>query len=67
MQLIDGSSASPVEDMIRVNTELGLFDSALSSKPQLVAVSKLDLPQVRARLSETKEAFTGVGLSPIFI
>lgn len=67
VQLIDGSSASPVEDMIRVNTELGLFDSALSSKPQLVAVSKLDLPQVRARLSETKEAFTGVGLSPIFI
>ncbi|MBN1862355.1 MAG: Obg family GTPase CgtA, partial [Dehalococcoidales bacterium] len=67
VQLIDGSSASPVEDMIRVNTELGLFDSALSGKPQLVAVSKLDLPQVRARLAEIKAAFAGVGLSPIFI
>jgi GTP-binding protein len=67
VQLVDGSSASPVEDMIRVNTELGLFDSVLSSKPQLVAVSKLDLPQVRTRLAEIKEAFAGVGLSPIFI
>jgi GTP-binding protein len=67
VQLIDGGSASPVEDMIRVNTELGLFDSALSRKPQLVAVSKLDLPQVRARLAEIREAFSGVGLSPIFI
>jgi GTP-binding protein len=67
VQLVDGSSASPVEDMIRVNTELSLFDSALSAKPQLVAVSKLDLPQVRDRREEIRDAFSGVGLSPVFI
>ena len=42
LHLIDGTSASPVEDMIKVNAELSLFDSALAKKPQLVAVNKID-------------------------
>ena len=61
IHLIDGSSASPVEDMVRVNTELGLFDSALAQKPQLVAVNKMDLPRVKARLDEIKNGFGNVG------
>ena len=40
IHLVDGSSAEPVADMVRVNTELGLFDSALAKKPQLVAVKQ---------------------------
>jgi len=65
IHLIDGSSASPVEDMVQVNAELSLFDSALAQKPQLVAVNKIDLPQVRARLAEIKDAFSSVG-TPVF-
>jgi len=61
IHLIDGSSASPVEDMVRVNAELNLFDSALAHKPQLVAVNKIDLPEVRARLIEIKDVFNRVG------
>ena len=67
IHLIDGSSASPVEDMMRVNTELGLFDSALVHKPQLVVVNKIDLPQVQARLVEIKDALESVGTIPFFI
>ncbi len=67
VHLIDGSSASPGEDMINVNLELSLFDSALAQKPQLVAINKIDLPQVRSRLDEIKEAFAGVGTTPFFI
>ncbi len=67
IHLIDGSSASPVEDMLRVNAELTLFDSALAQKPQLVAVNKIDLPQVEGRLAEMKDAFTSIGTSPLFI
>jgi len=67
IHLVDGSSASPVEDMLRVNSELGLFDSALAKKPQLVAVSKLDLAQVKARQDEIMRSFEGGGLSPLFI
>lgn len=67
IHLVDGISASPTEDMVRVNTELGLFDSALAKKPQLVVVNKVDLPQVKARLAEIKGAFSGGGISPRFI
>ncbi len=67
IHLIDGSSASPVEDMIRVNTELSLYDSALAEKPQLVAVNKIDLPQVQVRLAELEDAFSAGGTSSFFI
>jgi GTP-binding protein len=67
IHLIDGSSLSPLEDLVQVNTELGLFDSALAGKPQLVAVSKLDLAEVRARRAKITDDFRGVGISPRFI
>ncbi len=67
IHLIDGSSASPVADLVQVNTELGLYDSALAKKPQLVAINKLDLTEVRARLTEIEDAFIQVRISPTFI
>ena len=67
IHLIDGSSASPAEDMIQVNTELSLFDPALANKPQLVVVNKIDLPQVQARLAEIKDAFSCAGTRVLFI
>ncbi len=66
IHLIDGSSASPVEDMVRVNTELSLFDSALAQKPQLVVVNKIDLPQVRTRLPQIKDVFSRAG-TPVLL
>ena len=67
IHLIDGTSASLVEDMMRVNTELSLFDSVLAQKPQLAVVNKIDLPPVRARLTEIKDAFSHAGISAIFV
>ena len=67
IHLLDGSSMSPARNLTQVNAELGLFDSALAQKPQLVAVNKIDLPQVQARLAEIKAAFTSIGISPLFI
>ena len=67
IHLIDGSAVSPVEDMIQVNNELSLFDSALAQKPQLVVVNKIDLPQVRTRLTEIGNAFSNAGIKVIFI
>ena len=67
VHLIDGSSVSPVEDMGRVNAELSLFDSALAYKPQLVVVNKIDLPEVRARLAEIRDAFSRAGIVVHFI
>ncbi len=67
IHLVDGSSASTVENMIQVNAELSLFDSALAQKPQLVAINKIDLPQVQARLTEIKDAFSSAGITPLFV
>ncbi|MBA7487077.1 GTPase Obg [subsurface metagenome] len=67
IHLVDGSSASPTEDMIQVNAELSLFDSALAKKPQLVVVNKIDLPQVQAWLAEIKDAFSCAGTGVLFI
>jgi len=67
IHLIDGSSTSPVEDMIRVNNELSLFDSALAHKPQRVAVNKIDLPLVQMRVAEIKDAFDRAGITVLFI
>jgi GTP-binding protein len=67
IHLIDGSSASPLEDMARVNAELSLFDSALAQKPQLVVVNKIDLPEVQVRLADLKAAFSEAGMPVFFI
>jgi GTP-binding protein len=67
IHMVDGSSASPVDDMRRVNEELRLFDSALAGKLQLVAVNKIDLPQVEKNLKTITKAFAKAGIRPIFI
>lgn len=67
IHLVDGSAASPLENMIQVNNELSLFDSALAQKPQIVAVNKTDLPLVQARLAEIKAAFSSAGTRLLFV
>ena len=67
IHLIDGSSASPAEDMLHVNEELRLFDSALVQKPQLVVVNKIDMPEVQAQLARVKSVFSGAGVAAHFI
>jgi len=67
IHVIDGTSASPAEDMTRVNTELSLFDSALARKPQLVVVNKIDLSQVQVRSDEITATLSAIGSKAIFI
>jgi GTP-binding protein len=67
IHLLDGTSASPLDDMIRVNNELALFDATLAKRPQVVAINKLDLPEVQARLEELKSIFNEAGITPVFI
>jgi len=67
IHLIDGSSTTLIEDMMRVNMELTLFDSALAQKTQLVAVNKIDLPQVRSRLEAIRQEFNLVGINVYYL
>jgi len=54
IHLLDGLSEEPLVDLAQINTELALFDPALTEKPQLVALNKIDLPEVAARWPEVK-------------
>ena len=67
IHLIDGSSASPVEDRVKVNSELTLYDAALAKKPQIVVINKIDLPQVQERLAEIKGDFKTTGVPVLFV
>ena len=65
IHLVDGTSVSPVDDMVRVNTELRLFDGGLAGKPQVIAINKIDLPEVQEKVAEIRRAFAQ-GTSPVF-
>ena len=67
IHLISGVSASPAEDMIRVNEELVLFDPALARKTQIIALNKVDLPEVQARLDGIRDALSSVGIKASYI
>jgi GTPase len=68
----------PIADHDCLNEELRLYDVALAERPQLVVLSQLDLPDVRAREPELRRHFeaknrafhavsavTGEGLQPL--
>ncbi len=67
IHLISGTSESPPDDMINVNRELDLYDVSLAQKPQIVAVNKVDLPEVQERLEDIKKEMTGAGVKAHYI
>lgn len=67
IHVVDGTSQSPRQDWENVNRELALFNPALARKPQVVAVNKIDLPQVRERIPQFEEDLKPLGVSLHFI
>ena len=62
-----GSATDPLVDFSQVNAELALFDAQLTGKPQIVAINKIDLPDVKQRLPEIESEFAKKGLKPMVI
>jgi GTPase len=56
IHLLDGLSADPLADLSQINSELALFDPGLADKPMLVAVNKIDQPEVAERWPKLKQA-----------
>ena len=65
IHLLDGGSADPVADMKQVNQELAQFSPKLSEKPQIVAVNKIDIPEVRERIPELEKGLADIE-EPLF-
>jgi GTP-binding protein len=61
VHLVDGASASPHLDFQQINSELSLFDEKLGERPQLVVVTKLDLPEAQAQYATLEERFSSLG------
>ena len=57
IHLLDGLSEDPVADYSQINSELSLFDPNLGKKPQVVALNKIDQPEVQERLGEIEKKF----------
>jgi GTP-binding protein len=57
VHLLDGLSSDPIADYSQTNSELALFDPLLAEKPQVVALNKIDQPEVQAALPRLRAAF----------
>jgi len=67
IHLVDGSSEDPVVDFKKVETELVSYEATLKDRPRLIAINKIDLPHVRARLPQLERQFTELGVPVHFI
>jgi GTP-binding protein len=52
LHLLDGSSTSIIENYNNLNKELESYEPALAQKPQVVAVNKIDIPDVMDRKAD---------------
>ena len=65
IHLVDGSSETPLSDLRKVEQELGSYEAALKDKPRIIAINKIDLPEVHGRLPQLKREFKELGV-PIY-
>ena len=67
VHMVDGSTEDPLDDYRKINAELTQFNADLAAKPQIVAVNKTDITEVRQRQPELKAAFAAEGIEALFI
>jgi len=62
-----GAGRTPLRDFEAINRELALFDPELAKRPQVVALNKIDLPDVRRALKRIEAPFARrkISLMPI--
>jgi GTP-binding protein len=57
VHVVDGSTEDPVADLDLINRELTLFHRELGEKPQIIAVNKIDIPEVAERFPDLRRQF----------
>jgi GTP-binding protein len=60
--LTDEPGRSPLDDYQVIRKELATFDPGLAERPEIVAMTKADLPEVREAYAELKPAFAALGI-----
>ncbi|MFN8423685.1 MAG: GTPase ObgE [Anaerolineae bacterium] len=67
VHLVDGGAADPVADFRTINAELAAFSPALAARPQVVAIPKVDRPEVAERVTELKAALRAAGATDLHV
>lgn len=67
IHVLDGASADPVDDLRKLNEELRRYAAGLAGKPQVVAVNKMDLAEVRERWPALQKQIQRLGYAPFAI
>lgn len=67
IHLLDGLAQDPIADYNQINAELSLFDPGLAHKLQVVALNKMDQPEVQERWPGFRKRFKKLGVDPIAI
>ena len=67
IHLLDGNAADPLGEMAATNAELAAYDPVLARKPQIIAINKMDRPEVTSRWPEWKAALQKRGLRPLAV
>jgi GTP-binding protein len=61
IHLLDGAASDPLNDWAMINQELALYEAQLDSKPQLVVLNKIDLPETNDWKPLIEERVTAAG------
>jgi GTP-binding protein len=67
IHLVDGGAENPLSEMGKVEAELGSYEPPLNDRPRVVAINKIDLPEVRSRLPQLEKEFMGLGIPVYYI
>lgn len=67
IHVLDGLSENILSDFSQINSELALYDPHLAEKPQLVAVNKIDDPEVMERWTKIKHSLEKRGYTVMSI
>ncbi|MBN2046967.1 MAG: GTPase ObgE [Anaerolineaceae bacterium] len=67
IHMLDGLGEDPLLDLSQINSELALFDEELAEKPQVVVVTKQDLPDAQAMWELIEPELRKRGYDPMAI
>ena len=67
LYLVDGGSDDPLADLRVVEAEVKEYGRGVSERPRVVAVNKIDQPEVSARTGELRGLFAQAGIEPLFV
>ncbi len=67
IQVVDGGGDDPVSDARKTIGELEVYGAGLEAKPRIIALNKVDLPEVRARAETVSADLQELGLEVLTV